>query len=55
MIKKINLAICTLVGSVLAYSNQKPPLTGKFFYADLKPAEYYGLHYVPMELGGNGN
>ena len=29
-------------------------MTGKFFYADLARAEYYGLHYVEMELGSDG-
>jgi len=41
----------TLLASVSAYSNQKPPTSGKYFYADLSQADYYGMHYVKMQLG----
>ena len=48
------IRISFLLYTVSAYANQKPPLTGKFFYADLSRAEYYGLHYVDMDIGSNG-
>jgi hypothetical protein len=44
--------LCTTVlASVSAYSNTKPPTSGKYFYADLSQADYYGMHYVKMQLG----
>jgi len=43
----------TIVASASAYTNPKPPLNGKYFYADLIAAKYYGLHYVKMMLGTN--
>ena len=47
------MTVSMLFSSTQAYANPKPPLTGKYFYADIKKAETYGLHYVEMNLGSN--
>lgn len=45
------LCAAAILSTASGYSNIKPPLSGKFFYADLNQAEYFGMHYVNMQLG----
>lgn len=42
-----------LIASVQSYANLKPPVGGKFFYADMRTAETYGMHYVDVLVGSD--
>ena len=51
--KSLLFTVSMLFSSTHAYANPKPPLGGKYFYADLNKADTYGLHSVNLDLGSN--
>ena len=49
----LHIFVALLFGLVQAYPNLKPPVGGKFFYADMRTAETYGMHYIDVLVGSD--
>jgi len=49
----LHIFVALLFAFVQTYPNLKPPVGGQFFYADMRTAETYGMHYIDVLVGSD--
>jgi hypothetical protein len=49
----LHIFVAFMFAYIQAYANLKPPVGGQFFYADMRTAETYGMHYIDVLVGSD--